>query len=516
MWSPPFSRSEKYSIGVLSLLAFALRVPLAFRTERALTVLPYGDDAYYLFSIARNLAAGHGPTVDGAHLTNGFQPLILLFYAPIFWLCGSDAWLAVRWTFILNGVIAALSVWAVALLIRTLEKEPQTTGITAPIIGAALWTFTFQIFSAMTNGLETGLASLLLIAALTFYANLEIDHAKGNKIPMRQWMVFGVLLGFAVLARIDAAIFVVIVVLVLLVKRKTRGAIATGASALIVSAPWWIFNWAAFGNVMPTSGQAENSWPMPKWENIQQATKAISDMLSLIFYLPGSFDLPVRIVWALLLTSGILFVGYRTNLLERIRTSFRLNSLVPLLLFSIALVVYYTFFFRAPHFIARYLQPARMLWSVMVVISVSVLWQKKITRIVLATLAVLGLTFTIAGYADDYFPARQSADLYDMGIWAKNHPTEKIAMLQSGIASFIAPNIINLDGKVNTDALRAHQEGRLAAYLRDEHFTYIADYKSFIADIDTIARKNELYFDSVSMIGGIQLMKRRTIRSTSP
>jgi hypothetical protein len=109
-----------------------------------------------------------------------------------------------------------------------------------------------------------------------------------------------------------------------------------------------------------------------------------------------------------------------------------------------------------------------------------------------------------------------------MGFWAHQHPNEKIAMLQSGIASFIAPNIINLDGKVNTAALRAHQQGRLAEYLRNEHFTYIADYKSFIADIDTISRnaspsmRNELYFDSVSMIGSIQLMKRRTIRSTSP
>ena len=510
MWSPPFSRREKYSIGVLSLVAFALRIPLAFRSERALTGLPYGDDAYYLFSIARHLAAGHGPTVDGIHLTNGFQPLILLFYAPIFWLCGSDAWLAVRWTFIVNGIIATLSVWAVAVLIRTLEREPQTSGLTAPIIGAAIWAFTFQIFGAMTNGLETGLASLMLIVALTLYAKLEIDSANGIKIPLRQWIVFGVLLGFAVLARIDAAIFVALVVVVLILKRQMREALSTGISAFIISAPWWIFNWVAFGNVMPTSGQAENSWPMPKWENIQQAVKAISDMLSLVFYLPGSFSLIARIVWALLLLSGILFVYYRTHLIERLRTSFRLNSLIHLLLFSTALVVYYTFFFRAPHFISRYLQPARMLWSVFIALSVSILWRGKLARAFIILAAALCLTFSVVGYVRDYFPSDPSADLYDMGVWAQQHPNEKIAMLQSGIASFIAPNVINLDGKVNTEALRAHQEGRLAEYLRDEHFTYIADWKPFVEDIAAMTKKDELYFDSVGMIGSIQLMKRLT------
>jgi len=96
-----------------------------------------------------------------------------------------------------------------------------------------------------------------------------------------------------------------------------------------------------------------------------------------------------------------------------------------------------------------------------------------------------------------------------MGFWANAHPNEKIGMLQSGIASFVAPNIINLDGKVNADALRAHQQGRLADYLRDQHFTYIADEKPFIEDIAAIARKDKLFFDSTGMIGHIQLMKRR-------
>lgn len=509
------TRKEKYAVAVLSLVTFLLRVPLAFRAERELAGLPYTDDCFYLFSIARSMAKGLGPTVDGTHLTNGFQPLIVLLYTPIFWLCGSsmtdhaDSWLAIRWSFILNGAIAALTIWAVALLLKTLERTPETRGFTAPIVGAAIWTFTIAIFAEMTNGLETGLSSLLLFVALILYAKLHQDGKDGVKIPVSQWIIFGTLLGLAVLARIDAAILVAILTIALFVKRQSIEAMITAGMALLVSAPWWIFNAISFGSLMPSSGQAENSWPMPPNENIRRAVQAISDIVSLFFYLPGHLGPIVRSVWIVLFICGIIFISYRIRLLERLRNSFRLSPLFPFLLFSIALLVFYTFFFRAPHFISRYLQPGRMLWSVVIAASVSILWREKIARSVLLAVAVVGISFSVAEYSGNYFPVHQTDDLFETGVWANQHPHEKIAMLQSGIASFIAPNIINLDGKVNSDALRAHQEGRLADYLRDEHFTYIADWKPFIEDIADTLKKDELYFDSVGMINKILLMKRQ-------
>ena len=43
------------------------------------------DDAFYYLNIARNLAAGHGPTFDGSTATNGFHPL----YMGLLWLLTS-------------------------------------------------------------------------------------------------------------------------------------------------------------------------------------------------------------------------------------------------------------------------------------------------------------------------------------------------------------------------------------------------------------------------------------------
>ena len=43
--------------------------------------MPLTEDGYYSLSVARNLAAGKGMTIDGANLTNGFQPLFTMIEA---------------------------------------------------------------------------------------------------------------------------------------------------------------------------------------------------------------------------------------------------------------------------------------------------------------------------------------------------------------------------------------------------------------------------------------------------
>jgi hypothetical protein len=53
----------------------------------------FQDDAFYYLVIARNVAAGHGFTMDQISPTNGFQPLWLWLLVPVAWLCGGDVWL---------------------------------------------------------------------------------------------------------------------------------------------------------------------------------------------------------------------------------------------------------------------------------------------------------------------------------------------------------------------------------------------------------------------------------------
>ena len=122
---------------------------------------------------------------------------------------------------------------------------------------------------------------------------------------------------------------------------------------------------------------------------------------------------------------------------------------------------------------------------------------------------LFSIGFAIDRYAYRLQDTSFEEDFYKMGLWAQEHPSEKIAMFSSGIVSFMAPSVVNLDGKVNADALRAHEQGRLVEYLREQHFTYIADWKDILDDFAASARKKGLVFDSTGRIEHIQLMKRR-------
>src|SRR5581483_10460826 len=384
-----FNRGEKYCLTALSILTFLLRVPLALRPTAMLTALPYGDDAYYLFSIARHLSSGHGISVDGIHLTNGFQPLILLFYTPIFWLFGSNAWLAVRWTFVMNAAISALTIWTGAFTVRALERQTQRSTVSAPVIFAALSGLGYEFFAQMTNGLETGLLTLLLLISIYYYNKIAFEE-KNENAPRSEYIALGVVLGLTVLARIDAAILVAIIVLSLFLRRKIVPAIITGSVTFLITLPWWLYNVIYFGNVMPSSGQAENSWPVPPGISLQSAVKSLSEIITLIFYLPGSFGPVIRTLWILALLSAIVYAFTRTRLKNVLRTM-RFNVLLPFILFSLILLVYYTFFFGAPHFISRYMQPMRILWAIIVSFAASWLWDQrgKFARVLLTLGVVL-------------------------------------------------------------------------------------------------------------------------------
>src|SRR5262245_47671310 len=60
--------------------------PFTYLAERG----PLIDDAFYSLSVARNLAAGVGPTADGVHETSGFQPLYTLLLVPLYALFRHD------------------------------------------------------------------------------------------------------------------------------------------------------------------------------------------------------------------------------------------------------------------------------------------------------------------------------------------------------------------------------------------------------------------------------------------
>src|SRR5262249_30739938 len=160
------------------------------------------------------------------------------------------SWLIYVATAWLVGAIAADAVAADAGATRALRRW----------LAMLLYGGGFLTFMHHFNGLETGCVMFLYALAWRAYQRGLFERALGP-------VLFGLLFGLLVLARIDSAVFVAVFAAWQLVTRWRSGPLralwcagAPGAIALLVSSPWWIYNALEFGSLMPTSGTAQQEW----------------------------------------------------------------------------------------------------------------------------------------------------------------------------------------------------------------------------------------------------------------
>ena len=168
------------------------------------------DDAFYYFKVAENITGGHGITLDGINVTNGFHPLWMLICVAIFWLAKYDLMLPLR---LLVMVSALCSAGTGVLLFRLLRKF---TSAETGMVVAAIWVFlpyiSIQVFQ---GGLESPISAFLL----TWLVYLLVYHNEKG-LSFWNWAIIGLAAGLTVLARLDN-IFVVLLLGVWFVLRFT-------------------------------------------------------------------------------------------------------------------------------------------------------------------------------------------------------------------------------------------------------------------------------------------------------
>jgi hypothetical protein len=82
-------------------------------------------------------------------------------------------------------------------------------------------------------------------------------------------------------------------------------------------------------------------------------------------------------------------------------------------------------------------------------------------------------------------------------------------MFQSGLTSFMTQNVINLDGKVNADALAARKSNRLAEYLIASNCKYLADWPDDVRPLAKRTGELGVRFDSIRTVGSVHIYERR-------
>jgi hypothetical protein len=263
-----------------------------------------------------------------------------------------------------------------------------------------------------------------------------------------------------------------------------------GAVALAVSAPWWIYNFDTFGSVLPISGQAQQMLNPDRRSNLKATVAVISDAFYLNGHMPLALQRRFWVLGSLLAVLSLLaFVlsrrGRRSA--RRLADLWTMNgawiATLPVVLLALALTIYYSFFFGAPHFQFRYLVIVRIVIFLAIVSAAIMLYGRaRGSRIPLALLFALYLGSSGVMLLRSFlWPAGRGNIYVQPAEWIlANVPADRtVGMFQSGTTGFLAKNVENLDGKVNARALAANIEKRMPRYIDSASFDYIIDWDMF-------------------------------------
>ena len=116
----PAAGFDRWLLAGLVLLALA-GLSLALRPDSTVFLKPLSEDGYYSLAVARNIAAGHGITIDGVTPTNGFQPLLTFIQAGLFAIAHGNDLLALRLVLLLYWLLYL----ATAAMLGWIASEAQ-------------------------------------------------------------------------------------------------------------------------------------------------------------------------------------------------------------------------------------------------------------------------------------------------------------------------------------------------------------------------------------------------------
>jgi len=348
------------------------------------------------------------------------------------------------------------------------------------------------------------------------------------KKPLSAWpYAAGVIYGLIILARIDGAFYVVLVggaAAWFHIKNYRFGKFTAGALAFIfipalVSAPWWFYNVAFFGSLVPTSGCAESLGAPDLWGNITALLRAICPTTFLLPHLGvitrGRYFLLeaagfFAAVWAVLTLVG-RFRRFGTDA-ERTR-NWRYFQW-PLVAFVLMLALIYTVKFTSVYFFDRYLAVA-WVWLIPAYSACIVIFAARPSRwrrpfAICATAAFAGLNLAFHGVA--YFKsAGVAAEFYrDQVLLVDNlvPPYVPVGAMQTGTLGYFRDDVVNLDGKVNAAALRHRLMGNMSHYLATTGVIYLADWhEKIMALLDT--REARVRYVKVATRGRFELWRVR-------
>jgi hypothetical protein len=249
-----------------------------------------------------------------------------------------------------------------------------------------------------------------------------------------------------------------------------------GSLSVLVATPWLINNYLLFNNIMPISGQSE-SLTAQFGHNASFVPPILVENFLVFLPIPSELEQnPYVIGLSLIFVLGVIWLLQK---LVRYMVSIEQRWLFALAsIYAIGLCAFYGLYFGAEYFMPRYLYPftpfTTLVWAIVMVW----FWQRvswhwsKILGIGLMLTVIVGL------HTRNYLKSNTHPH-FQVVNWVKLYvPTQTwVGAYQSGTIGYFHDHTINLDGKVNPEALRARKQGQLNSYIVQKPIEYIADWR---------------------------------------
>ncbi|GMW00913.1 MAG: hypothetical protein AMXMBFR84_20500 [Candidatus Hydrogenedentota bacterium] len=435
-----------------------------------------------MLQIARNIALGNGfSTAAGTLPTNGTQPFATVLYSLVFYLVGSQRTLGVLFVLLLQFTGTATTAWMIYRLGAGL-MESRRDYSDAPSLAACVWFSSPMTVLNTSNCLETWLYSLFVVAAFAMYWRILRTEP-----PFQTYIYFGFVLGLAFLARNDACLLILSFCVLHPFYGYRRNWTETitrvgqtcvmGLTSVAVSLPWLIFNLVRFGSIVPISGQAEISG-VTFGCNLSQWPASLTEYAIVALAIPNRLYSNPLVCVACLLTLAA-FTAFAIAAASQTEPGVR-RLIGVFVLYGVLLSTFYGLFFGAGHFMGRYLFPLSpfmaILWAVFVVHLLGKFSASKMrwaAGIVMSCVVVAVALQNIRIYSNGANQAH-----WQVVKWVQENAGEDawIGAVQSGTLGYFHDRTINLDGKVNPEALNARLAQSIPAYVASSDITYLADW----------------------------------------
>lgn len=453
------------------------------------------EDGYLMLTVARNMAIGLGMSVsDGTVPTNGVQPLATFLFTLPYLATGGDKVTSLIGIHLIAAGAALGGLFAVrayaARVLRLQDESPVW-----PWLAAALWFAGPLLLRHTMNALETGLYTLMaLLLLLQFARVLDRSDDRGQGAGMGAGLLLGLLGGLTFLARIDGAFLVTAIFAVwaldCLIRQRTgfgtmlARLVPPGLLSLALAAPWLVYNKLNFGSIMPISGWSQ-SLGVTFGQNLPLIPVKLFEHMFPMLPVPSGLEGSVGLALATAAVVLVVLFWFFAGLWLRGGTT-RLVVLAYLL-HGLALAAYYGLSFGAPHFLSRYmsvLAPLLIVAALWVLIDIARALLARRWRGGVALAGLAGLALSVALLARPFLPGAEGQGHFQVVDWVRaNVPEETwVGAVQTGTLGYWHDRTINLDGKVNPDALRAiRTEGNVLRYVADSDIAYLADWEGIAA-----------------------------------